>query len=284
MTPAFFPNRSRRLGALPALLGALLLAIHPVGAQEKTLHEPWSVLVRTCVVELPHSAGTAADYACFASRRAQLAAYLDALSSVSTDAFETWGEARRLAFLINAYNAWTVDLILGAWPELDSIRDLGSLLRSPWQKSFIPLLGEKRSLDDIEHGMIRAPGRYDEPRIHFAVNCASVGCPALRREAYGEEALDAQLEDQTRRFLADRERNRLTPGGLEVSPLFKWYREDFEAGWRGIHSLNAFLASYGDALGLDASQREALQAGEVNIDFLDYDWSLNQRPPGTVSP
>jgi hypothetical protein len=194
---------------------------------------------------------------------------------VDRASFAAWSRQQQLAFLINAYNAFTVALILSQWPELESIRDLGSVFRSPWKKSFIDLLGETVSLDDIEHGMIREPGRYDDPRIHFAVNCASVGCPALRREAYRGERLEEQLEDQTHSFLADRSRNRLAAGELQVSSIFKWYGEDFRSGWRDLDTLEAFLAHYGSALGLDEARRRALRRGAIDIDFLDYDWRLN---------
>jgi hypothetical protein len=148
------------------------------------------------------------------------------------------------------------------------------LLESPWKKRFIPLLGRTRSLDDIEHEMIRPKGVYDEPRIHFAVNCASIGCPALRTEAYTGTRLDAQLADATRRFLADRTRNRLAGGKLEVSNIFKWYGEDFERAG----GLRAFLAGQSDALGLTDAQHRSLQDGSLEIVFLDYDSRLNAAP------
>ena len=92
--------------------------------------------------------------------------------------------------MINAYNAWTVEFILTKYPDLDSIKDLGSFFNSPWDKEFIPLLGKTVSLNDIEHGLIRGSDRYNDPRIHFAVNCASIGCPALREEAYTGDKLN----------------------------------------------------------------------------------------------
>ena len=165
--------------------------------------------------------------------RDQLADYLGQLAAVSSREFQQWSRADRLAFLINTYNAWTVELILTEYPDISSIRDLGSLFRSPWSRRFVSLFGEMVSLDHIEHELIRGPDGFQEPRIHFAVNCASVGCPALRQEAYVGDRLESQLEDATGRFLADRSRNRLDGDVLRVSEIFDWYEEDFEQGWRG---------------------------------------------------
>jgi hypothetical protein len=136
-------------------------------------------------------------------------------------------------------------------------------------------LGEKRSLDDIEHGLIRGSGRYNDPRIHFAVNCASIGCPALRNQAYRGDILEAQLEEATVLFLSDKSRNRLSEGSLQISSIFKWYREDFERGWRGAATLPQFLALYKDSLGLGDAETDELASGNITIAFLDYDWKLN---------
>jgi hypothetical protein len=255
-------------------LWAFLLALSSAHAAVID-HGPWQQLLQRHVVELRDGQATQVDYAGMRRDRALLATYLAATSGVSQAEFDRWAKDDQLAFLINAYNAWTVRLIVDADPGLSSIRDLGSLLQSPWKKRFIPLLGETRSLDDIEHGLIRGSGRYGDPRIHFAVNCASIGCPALSAEAYVGARLDAQLERATRLFLADRTRNRPVPAGLEVSSIFRWYREDFEAGWGGARGLGAFLALYGDALALDAEHRRQLAAGQIRISFLDYDWRLN---------
>ncbi|HMY41148.1 MAG TPA: DUF547 domain-containing protein, partial [Marinagarivorans sp.] len=156
------------------------------------------------------------------------------------------------------------------------IKDLGSLLRSPWQQKRIQLWGASISLDDLEHGLIRNSGRYNDPRIHFAVNCASIGCPALRPEAYSAEQLEAQLEQQARLFLADRSRNRWDGKGLLLSSIFKWYGDDFAKGWRGAKSLSQFLALYGDALGLTPEQTSELSGERVRLEFLPYDWGLNR--------
>lgn len=244
------------------------------------LHAPWDDLLGRYVVA--DGPGTLVDYAGLAADRDALRAYLADLGTVSRAEFDRWPPERQLAFLINAYNAWTVERVLEAYPDIDSIKDLGSLFTSPWEKAIAPLLGELRSLDDIEHGLIRGSGRYREPRIHFAVNCASASCPALQPRAWRGAELDAQLEAATRAFLSDRRHNRVVDGRLQVSRIFDWYGGDFATGWRDAHSVGQFLALYAEALGLSDTQRLALQAGELAIDYLPYDWELNAlRPAGS---
>lgn len=228
-------------------------------------HGAWDRLLKAHVRPRGGGVATQVDYEGMARDREPLKAYLEDLAAVAPAAYERWPRSERLAFLVNAYNAWTVELILSKQPRVRSIKELGTLLQSPWKLRFIPLLGERRSLDDLEHGLIRP---FGEPRIHFAVNCASVGCPALQPEAYVAQRLDAQLEAATQGFLRDRTRNRAADGRLEVSSLFTWYRADFG-------ELRSFLGRYGEALGLDPAQRSALAEGRMRIRFLPYDWSLN---------
>ncbi|MDK9705733.1 MAG: DUF547 domain-containing protein [Desulforhopalus sp.] len=252
----------------------LLLVASAAPATTVFDHGTWDRLLQAHVRVLEEGRASQVDYRGFMAQRTKLKEYLQKLTAVAVGEFDSWPKGEQLAFLLNAYNAWTVELILTRYPDLQSIKDLGSFLQSPWKKKFIPLLGEMRSLDDIEHGMIRGSGRYQEPRIHFAANCASIGCPALRPEAFRGVDLDRQLEEATRLFLGDRLRNRLNGKVLEVSSLFKWYRDDF-AGGRPSPSLAAFLAGYAQALGLSGKKGEALAAGEIPIEFLEYDWRLN---------
>lgn len=237
-------------------------------------HSEWDALLKKHIIVKESGAVTQVDYAALGKNRKPLKSYLKSLASVSEDSFNQLSKDAQLAMLINLYNAATVELILTGFPELKSIKELGSLFSSPWKKEIVSLFGKKISLDDLEHGLIRGE-RYQDPRIHFAVNCASIGCPALRAEAYVGERLQAQLNEQTRLFLSDRSRNRLAGDELKVSSIFKWYREDFEKGWYGFASLEQFFAEYADALGLSAQQVIALDKGEIDIDFLDYDWRLN---------
>ncbi len=255
----------------------LALAPAPSGAAGPAAfdHGPWDTLLGAHVRVLRGGRESRVDYEGFQADRARLAAYLDALAAVERGTFDDWPPSGQLAFLINAYNAWTVELILRERP-VDSIRDIGWLPGAAWRRRIVSLFGERRSLDDVEHGMIREAGRYDEPRIHFAVNCAAVGCPALRAEAYAGARLEAQLEDAARLFLADPSRNRFEDGRLHLSPLFDWYEEDF--GRRDAGSVRGFVARRGEALGLDAAQRERVARGEAPVRYTRYDWALNGLP------
>lgn len=240
-------------------------------------HSAWNSLLNKHVVMIDQGTASQVDYDGFAKDRTQLEQYLKSLKSVSHTSFDSWSKQEQLAFLINAYNAWTIELILTEYPNLESIKDLGSWLSSPWSKEFVPLLGETRSLDDIEHRMIREEGVYNEPRIHFAVNCASIGCPALLSNAFTGAQLKQQLDEATQRFLKDRSRNQLKGDTLYVSKIFDWYGEDFEKGWGGYQSLVQFFAGHSEALGLNDADVKRLKAGDIDIEFLDYDWKLNRR-------
>ena len=229
-------------------------------------HSAWDRLLSAHVYPIDSWRVTQVDYAGMAKERESLKGYLERLAAVTPEEFALWPNPDQLAFLINAYNAWTVELILTKYPDLTSIEELGSSFQSPWEKAFIPLLGQTRSLDDI----IRGSGRYRDPRIHFAFNRASIGSPALRAQAYTGAQLEKQLEEQAELFLSDRSRNRLEGNRLKVSFIFKWYRSDFEKGWRGANTLSKFLALYVDALDLN-------KVDGYDIDFLDYDWRLNDK-------
>ena len=258
------------------LLALALLLLSPgacLAAFDHT-HARWEALTQKYVAWLPGGHASQVDYSGLKAERQVLRSYLDELSSVAQTEYDTWSKPRKLAFLLNAYNAYTVELILTKYPDVKSIKDLGSLFTSPWKKRFFSLLGQPRHLDDIEHGMIRAPGAFDEPRIHMAANCASIGCPALRPEAYVADKLEAQLEDSVVRFLSDRSRNRVNAqsGRLEVSKIFDWYGGDFAAQ---AGSVQAWLARYADHLADDPQTRRALREGRLRLAFLDYDWALN---------
>ena len=240
-------------------------------------HVAWNALVAKHVEWNSTATTSTVDYAGFKNDKAELKAYLAKISAVNESEFKSWRVNEQRAFLLNAYNAYTVDLILTQYPDIKSIKDLGSLFASPWSKPFFNLLEKKRSLDDVEHKLLRASKNFDEPRIHFAANCASIGCPALRPEAYEAHILDAQLEDQTKRFLSDRTRNRFdkSKDTLLLSSIFKWYGDDFKKG-KKAKNLHEFLALYAGSLGMTNSEKTRLANKQINIEFLEYDWSLNR--------
>ncbi len=240
-------------------------------------HTEWDKLLKQHVVPIQNGNATEVKYESFKRERAALKSYLASLSAVSQEEFNGWGKPEQLAFLINAYNAFTVELILTRYPDIESIQDFGKLINNPWKKKFFSLLGKQRSLDEIEHGIIRAEGVYDDPRIHMAVNCASIGCPALRNEAYAATRLDEQMEDSLKRFLSDHSRNRFSRGTLEVSKIFDWYGKDFAKGFRGAKSVTAFLGAYANVLSDKPEDQQRIRDGKAPIRFLDYDWALNDR-------
>ena len=265
------------------VLGVAMLAARGAHAQASAFdhsHAAWSALLKKHVVVIDGGRASQVRYVGMAADRAALKAYLDSLSAVSAAAFKGYTKAQQMAFLINAYNAHTVELILTRYPKLDSIKDLGSLFQSPWKRKYIALLGSTVSLDGIEHDTLRARGRYDDPRIHFAVNCASVGCPPLREEAFTAERLAAQLGEQAQRFMSDRSRNRWNTARqrLEVSKIFDWYGEDFTLGHQGIASATSFYARHADRLADAPADRDRIRAQTAAVSYLDYDWALNDAP------
>lgn len=220
-------------------------------------HSRWSGILAGSVKD-----GTV-DYEALHKDPSGLKDYLDSLERVTKAPYASWTEDQKLAFWLNAYNAYTVKVILDHYP-LKSIRDIGSW-RSVFNMKLVPLVllfGEKASLNNIEHDVIRK--EFAEPRIHFALVCASKGCPPLRSEAYRAEDLDRQLQDQTRTFLRTEKWNRWDPASktLHLSKIFDWYGEDFVKAEGSVHK---FVSKHLDV------------PADARIQFLDYDWTLNGR-------
>lgn len=246
-------------------------------AQFDHTHAAWSTLLKKHVAVIDGGKASQMRYAGMAADRAQLKSYLDSLAAVSEADFKSWNKNQQLAFLINAYNANMVEKILLRYPNIKSVWDYGKLIGNPFKDKFFKLFGREFSLDNIEHDTIRAKGVYDDPRIHMAVNCASVGCPMLREEAFIADKLDAQLEEQVTRFLSDKSRNRYNAANnaLEVSEIFKWYSVDFTSGLKGIRSREQFFGKYANLLSDNAEHQKIIRDGKAEIRYLDYDWGLN---------
>jgi hypothetical protein len=218
-------------------------------------HEPWEALLKAYVTN-GH-----VDYTRLHKNNGPLNAYLEQLQDhVPSSA---WSREEQLAYWINAYNAYTIKLILEHYP-VESIKDIGGLVQIPlvnstWDIAFIQIGDRLLSLNDIEHRILRQ--EFSEPRIHFAIVCASVSCPALAREAYLPEKIEAQLEAQTAAFINDQSKNIITTNHIRISKIFDWFNSDFT----GDGGLIEFLNQY--------SQTKIKP--EAQIEYLDYDWSLN---------
>ncbi len=216
-----------------------------------------------------HVRGGLVDYDAF-DRAPAFRAYLEQLSRTNPASLP---RADQLAFWINAYNAYTIQQI-NAHNERKSIKNINKAggilsLGGAWKEAMANVGGTRYTLDQIEHERIRPVFR--EPRVHFALVCAALGCPPLRSEAYRAADLDQQLDDQARAFLLrSPAKNRVDPAKRTVflSPIFKWYREDFAAS---DAALQQALAPYFPG----GSERDLLASGKARIVWTNYDWSLN---------
>ncbi len=192
--------------------------------------------------------------------------YLKALSLVEEKEFKLWTVDQRKAFLINAYNALTVKLIIDHYP-VSSIKKIGGFFSSPWKLEFFSLMGGKiKSLDPIEHKWLRP--EFKDFRIHAAVNCASISCPRLRHEAYVPEKIEAQLNNQMEIWLGDAGRNEISTEGIKLSKIFDWYKEDFARWGEGIPAVLKKYAKVPDLAKINFVK--------TKIEFLDYNWDLNE--------
>lgn len=234
------------------------IGIEPRGAgsAKPISHDIWNELLKE------HVKMGKVNYQGFIADSNRLNIYLDLLSKNHPNT-QNWSEKEQLAYWINAYNAFTIRLIIRNFP-LESIKDIaGSIpfVNSPWDIKFIKIEDEIYDLNNIEHGIIRS--QFDEPRIHFALVCASRSCPDLRPEAYTSEKLEEQLDDQTRLFINDTTKNKIEGNQWRVSKIFLWYGSDFKSG---AVKTTDFILKYLD---------ERPKTDHVKLGYLDYDWSLN---------
>ncbi len=226
------------------------------GNSKPISHETWDALLKD------HVRSGRVNYQSFIADSNRLNTYLNLLSNNHPNT-QNWSVKDRLAYWINAYNAFTIRLIIRNYP-LNSIKDIaGSIpfINSAWDIKFVKIGEELYDLNNIEHGIIRS--QFNEPPIHFALVCASRSCPVLRSEAYTAEKLEIQLEDQTRLFVNDTTKNKIEGNHWRVSKIFLWYRSDFRSG--AVKSTD-FILKYLD-------QRP--KTDHVKLGYLDYDWSLN---------
>lgn len=236
-------------------MAVILWYLLPVLSQSKPSHQQWDVLLRKHV-----RADGLVDYKNFQKDTVELNKYLAVLSA--NHPASTWSRAEQMAFWINAYNAFTIKLVLQHYP-VASIKDIKRgipFVNTVWDIKFIKIQNSTYDLNNIEHGILRKD--FKDARIHAAVNCASYSCPKLRPEAYVAEKLEAQLDDAMRQFINDPTRNRISPNKAELSSIFNWFGGDFKDN---AGSITKYINKYA---------RQPL-ASNGKIVYLDYDWRLN---------
>lgn len=217
------------------------------------------------------------DYEKLKNNRQKLDKFNAAIGFVSPNTYESWTDKEKIAFLINAYNSLTLEAIVDNYPT-KSIRDIPGV----WDRRKFRVVGQEMTLNDIEHQILRK--EFNEPRIHMALVCASIGCPKLRTEPYTGEKLNAQLDEQTRVFLSIPDNFRIDRDSkrVYVSSILKWFGEDFEKSYgkkENFENLNGketaflnFISRY-----LSPAEGEYLTQGGYKVSYLDYDWSLNAK-------
>jgi len=210
-------------------------------------HDLWNAILQNHVSE-----NGRVDYAELKAHPADLNAYLELLASQPPE--DRWSRNELLSYWINAYNAYTLKLIIDFYP-VKSIK----AIRSPWSRKFIPFGEDLISLNTIEHQILRP---LEEPRIHFAIVCASISCPILRNEAYRSEQLDKQLNEATDTFLNDRSKNTFNTDQAEISRIFKWFSEDFEVA--------------GGVLNFIQRHKPISITKNSQLAYKTYNWDLNE--------
>ena len=251
------------------------------GSQEKQAEstvvaaQPFNYQDYAAVLSQYVDASGRVDYEKLKNNRQKLDKFNAAIGSVTRNTYESWTEEEKIAFLINAYNSLTLQAIVDNYPT-ESIRDIPGV----WKRKKFKVIDQQVSLNDIEHEILRK--EFDEPRIHMALVCASIGCPKLRTEPYTGEKLNAQLDDQTKVFLAipDNFRIERPANRVYVSSIFKWFGKDFQQSYgqkENFDNLNGketaflnFISQY-----LSPAEGNYLTQGGYKVSYLDYDWSLN---------
>lgn len=240
------------------LMVTLLTSLISVRAQHKISHQTFDSLLKKYV-----SASGKVNYKAFKKDSINLNGYLNLLSNNPPD--KTWTREQQIAYWINAYNAYTIKLIIKYYP-IKSIKDIGSSIQlpfvnTPWDIKFIKIGNEIMDLNHIEHGILRK--EFYEPRIHMALVCASKSCPTLLNEAYVPEKLEQQLIGQTKIFLSDSFRNKISAEKPQLSMIFNWYGADFSKNGGSVRS---FVNTYS----------VVKIKPNAKISYLEYDWSLNE--------
>jgi hypothetical protein len=243
-----------RIFTAAVIAGLMIVSASQTQARDVVDHSLFSDLLQSYVKD------GLVNYQEMKSEEQKLDRYLALLDSTNPD---NLGREEQFAFYMNAYNAYTIKLILENYP-VKSIKDTGKLLKSPWKIDFVKIGGQTMTLDDVEHNILRP--RFKDARVHFAINCAAKDCPPLYPEAFEGSKVDEQLERNARAFLNNPEKNYLDGETLYVTRLFKWFGGDFNDDPLG------YILQFAE--GDFKAQLEA-KKDKIKVKFLDYDWALN---------
>ncbi|RYM32847.1 DUF547 domain-containing protein [Brumimicrobium glaciale] len=219
-------------------------------------HEKWDQLTKKYVTD-----DGFVNYKGFTKDSTKLNSYLKQLADNHPN--EKWTSGQKKAYWINAYNAFTIQLIIRNYP-VKSIKDLGGSVyrvNTSWDIKFIHLGDETYDLNNIEHNILRKD--WDDARVHAVVNCASVSCPALRKGAFTGDKVEEQMDEQMKSFINDKTKNTIAEDKADVSSLFKWFSGDFK---NNAPSVIAYINKY---------SKVKIKPG-AEITYQDYDWSLNE--------
>ena len=223
--------------------------LNPIGIENNSVdHSAWDKLLKKYVAD-----NGDVNYKDFKTEVKLLHAYIDYLATKTPS--EDWNKQEKLAYFINVYNANTIKLILDHYP-IKSIKDI----KNPWSKRIIRIGEEKYSLSEIENKILR---KMNEPRIHFAINCASKSCPKLLNIAFTSENIEALLDKATKEFISNPEKNKTSEHGVQLSKIFQWYKSDFTTNGNLIDYINQY------------SKLKIQQ--DAKITYLEYNWNLNEQ-------
>ena len=218
-------------------------------------HEIWDELLQKHIVD------GKVNYKEFAADKVRFDEYLNLLNTHHPND-KNWSKNEQLAYWINAYNAYTVELIVDNYP-VESIKDIKKglpFLNSVWDIEFIEIEGNTYDLNHIEHEILRKD--FDEPRIHFAIVCASISCPNLWNKAFTADQIDAQLTTQARAFINDKTKNNISPNDAQLSKIFSWFKSDFTKKTTLLDYLNQYS--------------DTQISPDAKVSYLSYDWGLNE--------
>lgn len=273
----------KAVGLVLAVAFTTLIAVGTARAQDEFSYEDYALALRTYVDDQGM-----VNYEALKADRDKLDAFARRLGTLDETIYDGWSNDAKVAFWINAYNGLTLKAIIDNYPikasHLRSLRFPKNSIRQisgVWNKLKHPVMGQERTLDDIEHKILRT--QFNEPRIHMALVCAAMGCPALRNEPYTEEKLNEQLDNQAKRFVAQAEKFRIDrkDNRVYLSSIFKWFGEDFVPTYgtekfsshsRDENAVLNFVSQY-----LPEEDQSYLHQAEYSIKHLDYDWSLNEQ-------